>query len=156
MLSHFQHGYGYSYPVRNDCTVYFRLTNNTFVALLISVLGSGLVIFIQSLLMSPQFGCTEEYRARIASTCALVEGIGTEVAGPLLTAAWTKAIRTGGIGLGLPFLVSAVGSMSAMDGIVLMEVLADLLCCQLDQLENRGLDHGIGCEHNHLEYLKPE
>jgi hypothetical protein len=52
------------------------------------------------------------------SIMMLVKTLGALVGAPLMTVLWVQAIKIGGVGLGLPYFVSAVSSTGSRDALV--------------------------------------
>jgi len=73
-------------------------------------LGTGLSLFLLSLLTSETFGTLDEqHTARVFSAVGLIETLGEMSGIPLLSSAWICGIKIGGMGLGFPFYVCSVG-----------------------------------------------
>ena len=78
-------------------------------ALVLFVAGSGLWLFILSLLSSPEFSGADNHKyAQTSSSVGLVEACGILMSVPIITTTWAAGINIGGIGQGLPFLICAV------------------------------------------------
>lgn len=76
-------------------------------ALVIYALGSALPVFTMSLVKSQliSFGDSD---TQDFSIVMLTKTLGSLVGAPLMASLWIQAIRLGGVGLGLPYFVSAV------------------------------------------------
>ena len=76
-------------------------------ALIIYALGSALPVFTMSLVKSPLISLghsdTQDF-----SIVMLTKTLGSLVGAPLMASLWIQAIKFGGLGLGLPYFVSAV------------------------------------------------
>ena len=76
-------------------------------ALIIYALGSALPVFTMSLVKSPLISLghsdTQDF-----SIVMLTKTLGSLVGAPLMASLWIQAIKIGGLGLGLPYFVSAV------------------------------------------------
>lgn len=79
------------------------------IALMIYALGSALPVFTMSLVKS-RLIALEHSDTQDFSIVMLTKSLGSLVGAPLMASIWIKAIRLGGIGLGLPYFVSAVSS----------------------------------------------
>ena len=76
-------------------------------ALMIYALGSALPVFTMSLVKS-QLIALGHSDTQDFSIVMLTKTLGSLVGAPLMASLWIKAIRLGGMGLGLPYFVSAV------------------------------------------------
>lgn len=90
-------------------------------SLLVYALGSALPVFTMSLLKSPAVssrqvddGRTEGGETQVFAIVMLVKAFGSLVGAPLMAGAWMRAIAVGGVGLGLPYCVSAGCYMAAL------------------------------------------
>jgi hypothetical protein len=79
------------------------------IALVIYALGSALPVFTMSLVKS-QLVALGHSDTQDFSIVMLTKTLGSLVGAPLMASLWIKAIQLGDMGLGLPYLVSAVGS----------------------------------------------
>ncbi|KAF1913819.1 major facilitator superfamily domain-containing protein [Ampelomyces quisqualis] len=75
-------------------------------ALIIYALGSALPVFTISLIKSPLIAQADS-SMRDFSIVMLTKTLGSLVGAPLMTVLWVHAIKLGGVGLGLPYFVSA-------------------------------------------------
>ncbi|KAF2791103.1 hypothetical protein K505DRAFT_364116 [Melanomma pulvis-pyrius CBS 109.77] len=75
-------------------------------ALMIYALGSALPVFTMSLVKSPLIALADS-DIQDFSIVMLTKTLGSLVGAPLMTVLWMHAIKLGGIGLGLPYFVSA-------------------------------------------------
>lgn len=87
-----------------------QLTN---IALMIYALGSALPVFTMSLVKSPLIALAKA-DVQDFSIVMLVKTLGSLVGAPLMTVLWVHAIKLGGVGLGLPYFVSAVSTSSCV------------------------------------------
>lgn len=78
-------------------------------ALMIYALGSALPVFTMSLVKS-QLITHGDSDTQDFSIIMLTKTLGSLVGAPLMASLWIKALKLGGIALGLPYLVSAVSS----------------------------------------------
>lgn len=76
-------------------------------ALMIYALGSALPVFTMSLVKSPLIALGDS-DTQDFSIVMLTKTLGSLVGAPLMASLWIKAIKLGGVGLGLPYFVSAV------------------------------------------------
>jgi hypothetical protein len=83
-------------------------------SLLIYALGSALPVFTMSLLKSPlvtspevSSSGTDGRETQVFSIVMLIKTLGSLVGAPLMAGAWMRGIGAGGLGLGLPYFVSA-------------------------------------------------
>jgi hypothetical protein len=74
---------------------------------MIYALGSALPVFTMSLVKSPLIALANS-DIQDFSIVMLTKTLGSLVGAPLMTVLWVHAIKLGGIGLGLPYFVSAV------------------------------------------------
>jgi hypothetical protein len=74
---------------------------------MIYALGSALPVFTMSLVKSPLIALANS-DIRDFSIVMLTKTLGSLVGAPVMTVLWVHAIKLGGIGLGLPYFVSAV------------------------------------------------
>lgn len=72
-------------------------------------LGSALPVFTMSLVKSPLIAQPNS-DIQDFSIVMLTKTLGSLVGAPLMTVLWVHAIKLGGVGLGLPYFVSAVSS----------------------------------------------
>ena len=79
----------------------------TYSALIIYALGSALPVFTMSLVKSPLIALTHT-DIQDFSIVMLTKTLGSLVGAPLMTVLWVHAIKLGGVGLGLPYFISAV------------------------------------------------
>ncbi|KAF1366135.1 hypothetical protein EJ07DRAFT_161171 [Lizonia empirigonia] len=77
-------------------------------ALMIYALGSALPIFTMSLVKS-QLIALGDSDTQDFSIVMLTKTLGSLVGAPLMASLWIQAIKLGGVGLGLPYFVSAYG-----------------------------------------------
>ncbi|KAL7779236.1 hypothetical protein CFE70_008739 [Pyrenophora teres f. teres 0-1] len=84
-------------------------------ALIIYALGSALPVFTMSLVKSPLIALAHS-DIQDFSIVMLTKTLGSLVGAPLMAVLWVQAIKIGGVGLGLPYFVSAVSSHSIEDG----------------------------------------
>ena len=70
-------------------------------------MGSALPVFTMSLVKSPLIALTDP-DIQDFSIVMLTKTLGSLVGAPLMAVLWVHAIKLGGIGLGLPYFVSAV------------------------------------------------
>ncbi|KAF1933838.1 uncharacterized protein M421DRAFT_414893 [Didymella exigua CBS 183.55] len=82
------------------------------VALVIYALGSALPVFTMSLVKS-QLIALDDSDTQDFSIVMLTKTLGSLVGAPLMASLWIKAIKLGGVGLGLPYLVSATVYIAA-------------------------------------------
>lgn len=87
-------------------------------ALIIYALGSALPVFTMSLVKSPLIvlgdSDTQDF-----SIVMLTKTLGSLVGAPLMASLWIQAIKFGGIGLGLPYFISAVSENGHSQSIML-------------------------------------
>lgn len=84
-------------------------------ALVIYAIGSALPIFILSLIKSPLIALSNsETDNQDFSIMMLTKTMGSLAGAPLMTVLWVQAIKLGGVGLGLPYFVSAVSVISLL------------------------------------------
>lgn len=76
-------------------------------ALVIYALGSALPVFTMSLVKSELISL-DDSDTQDFSIVMLTKTLGSLVGAPLMASLWVKAIKIGGLGLGLPYFVSAV------------------------------------------------
>ncbi|KAF1939108.1 hypothetical protein EJ02DRAFT_446404 [Clathrospora elynae] len=76
-------------------------------ALIVYALGSALPVFTMSLVKSPLIALAHS-DIQDFSIVMLTKTLGSLVGAPLMTILWVQAIKLGGVGLGLPYFVSAV------------------------------------------------
>lgn len=76
-------------------------------ALMIYALGSALPVFTMSLVKS-QLIALGDSDTQDFSIVMLTKTLGSLVGAPLMASLWIQAIKLGGVGLGLPYFVSAV------------------------------------------------
>ncbi|KAF2030312.1 hypothetical protein EK21DRAFT_65893 [Setomelanomma holmii] len=81
------------------------------VALMIYALGSALPVFTMSLVKSPLIALAHS-DIQDFSIVMLTKTLGSLVGTPFMTVLWVQAIRLGGVGLGLPYFVSGVSTVS--------------------------------------------
>ncbi|KAF2132125.1 hypothetical protein P153DRAFT_373932 [Dothidotthia symphoricarpi CBS 119687] len=81
-------------------------------ALIIYALGSALPVFTMSLVKSPLIALANS-DVQDFSIVMLTKTLGSLVGAPLMTVLWVHAIKVGGMGLGLPYFVSACIYMAA-------------------------------------------
>ncbi|KAF2819922.1 hypothetical protein CC86DRAFT_334107 [Ophiobolus disseminans] len=81
-------------------------------ALMIYALGSALPVFTMSLVKSPLIALASS-DIQDFSIVMLTKTLGSLVGAPLMTVLWVHAIKLGGLGLGLPYFVSACIYLSA-------------------------------------------
>lgn len=81
-------------------------------ALIVYALGSALPVFTMSLVKSPLIAIAGS-DVQDFSIIMLIKTLGSLVGAPLMTVLWVHAIKLGGIGLGLPYFVSAAIYLSA-------------------------------------------
>lgn len=79
-------------------------------ALMIYALGSALPVFTMSLVKS-QLIALGDSDTQDFSIVMLTKTLGSLVGAPLMASLWIKAIKLGGVGLGLPYFVSAVSDL---------------------------------------------
>jgi hypothetical protein len=84
-------------------------------ALMIYALGSALPVFTMSLVKS-QLIALGDSNTQDFSIVMLTKTLGSLVGAPLMASLWIRAIEIGGVGLGLPYFVSAV-SCVCMKGV---------------------------------------
>ncbi len=80
-------------------------------ALVIYALGSAAPIFVMSLVKSrgtEALGDDDHASGREYALVVIVDAIGALIGTPLMTATWIRGMDIGGIGLGLPYFISAV------------------------------------------------
>ncbi|CAO2657320.1 Nn.00g034460.m01.CDS01 [Neocucurbitaria sp. VM-36] len=75
-------------------------------ALIVYALGSALPVFTMSLVKSPLIALKHS-DIQDFSIVMLTKTLGSLVGAPLMTVLWVHAIKLGGVGLGLPYFVSA-------------------------------------------------
>ncbi|KAH5125295.1 hypothetical protein HBH71_005050 [Parastagonospora nodorum] len=75
-------------------------------ALMIYALGSALPVFTMSLVKSPLIALANS-DIQDFSIVMLTKTLGSLVGAPLMTVLWVHAIKLGGVGLGLPYFISA-------------------------------------------------
>jgi hypothetical protein len=76
---------------------------------MVYALGSALPVFTMSLVKSPLIALPHS-DVQDFSIVMLTKTLGSLVGAPLMTVLWVSAIKLGGIGLGLPYFVSAVSA----------------------------------------------
>lgn len=76
-------------------------------ALVIYALGSALPVFTMSLVKSPLISLGD-FDTQDFSIVMLTKTLGSLVGAPLMASLWIQAIKIGGLGLGLPYFISAV------------------------------------------------
>ena len=82
-------------------------------ALVIYTLGSGLGLFVLSILTTEIFKhLDEQHTAQLYSAIMLVETVGEVVGIPILSSTMVAGINIGGYGVGLPFYVCSVSTAS--------------------------------------------
>ena len=75
---------------------------------MIFVSGAGLLLFVLSLLSSPELGGAENNKyARTYSSVGLVKAYDVLLLVPILTTTWAAGINIGGIGQGTRILICA-------------------------------------------------
>jgi hypothetical protein len=74
---------------------------------MVYALGSALPVFTMSLVKSPLIALPGS-DIQDFSIVMLTKTLGSLVGAPLMTVLWVQAIKIGGMGLGLPYFVSAV------------------------------------------------
>ncbi|KAJ4992769.1 major facilitator superfamily transporter [Stagonosporopsis vannaccii] len=79
-------------------------------ALMIYALGSALPVFTMSLVKS-QLIALPDSDTQDFSIVMLTKTLGSLVGAPVMASLWIQAIRLGGVGLGLPYFVSAVSRL---------------------------------------------
>ncbi|OCL11777.1 hypothetical protein AOQ84DRAFT_286541 [Glonium stellatum] len=78
-------------------------------SLIIYALGSALPVFTISLVKSPLIALQEAHtHTQDFSIVMLTKTLGSLLGAPLMTVAWVQGIKSGGVGLGLPYFISAV------------------------------------------------
>jgi hypothetical protein len=77
------------------------------IALVIYAMGSALPVFTMSLVKSPLIALANS-DVQDFSIVMLTKTLGSLVGAPLMAVLWVQAIKLGGLGLGLPYFVSAV------------------------------------------------
>lgn len=82
------------------------------IALIIYALGSALPVFTMSLVKSSLIALPHS-DVQDFSIVMLTKTLGSLVGAPLMTVLWVQAIKLGGIGVGLPYFVSAVSKSIA-------------------------------------------
>ena len=87
----------------------------TFIALIIYALGSALPVFTMSLVKSSLIALAHS-DVQDFSIVMLTKTLGSLVGAPLMTVLWVQAIKLGGVGIGLPYFVSAVSNHSKRIG----------------------------------------
>lgn len=75
-------------------------------ALVVYALGSALPVFTMSLVKSPMIALPDS-DIQDFSIVMLTKTLGSLVGAPLMTVLWVQAIKIGGAGLGLPYIISA-------------------------------------------------
>ena len=78
-------------------------------ALIIYALGSALPVFTMSLVKSPLIAVAHS-DIQDFSIVMLTKTLGSLVGAPLMAFLWVQAIKLRGVGLGLPYFVSAVSN----------------------------------------------
>ncbi|RMZ72981.1 major facilitator superfamily transporter [Pyrenophora seminiperda CCB06] len=78
-------------------------------ALIVYALGSALPVFTMSLVKSPLIALAHS-DIQDFSIVMLTKTLGSLVGAPLMAVLWVQAIKIGGVGLGLPYFVSAVSN----------------------------------------------
>jgi hypothetical protein len=78
---------------------------------MVYALGSALPVFTMSLVKSPLIALPGP-DVQDFSIVMLTKTLGSLVGAPLMTVLWVRAIKLGGIDLGLPYFVSAVSAES--------------------------------------------
>jgi hypothetical protein len=76
---------------------------------MIYALGSALPVFTMSLVKSPLIALANS-DVQDFSIVMLTKTLGSLVGAPLMMVLWVWAIKLGGVGLGLPYFVSAVSA----------------------------------------------
>lgn len=104
-------------------------------------LGTGLSLFLLSLLTSETFGTLDEqHTARVFSAVGLIETLGEMSGIPLLSSAWICGIKVGGMGLGLPFYVCSVSHSVPyhilVPNLLTCAITGSLLYCRSGRLES--------------------
>lgn len=77
-------------------------------ALIIYALGSALPVFTMSLVKSPLIALQDAHtNTQDFSIVMLTKTLGSLLGAPLMTVTWVQGINSGGVGLGLPYFISA-------------------------------------------------
>lgn len=77
-------------------------------ALIIYALGSALPVFTMSLVKSPLIALQDAHtNTQDFSIVMLTKTLGSLLGAPLMTVTWVQGIKLGGVGLGLPYFISA-------------------------------------------------
>ncbi|OCK77466.1 MFS general substrate transporter [Lepidopterella palustris CBS 459.81] len=77
-------------------------------SLVIYALGSALPVFTMSLVKSPLIALQDtKTHTQDFSIVMLTKTLGSLLGAPLMTVAWVQGIKSGGVGLGLPYFISA-------------------------------------------------
>ena len=96
-------------------------------ALIIYALGSALPVFTMSLVKSPLISLghsdTQDF-----SIVMLTKTLGSLVGAPLMASLWIQAIKIGGLGLGLPYFVSAVRQYVLIGRLLFANLSPDDIC----------------------------
>lgn len=96
-------------------------------ALIIYALGSALPVFTMSLVKSPLISLghsdTQDF-----SIVMLTKTLGSLVGAPLMASLWIQAIKFGGLGLGLPYFVSAVRHYILFERLRFANLSPDNIC----------------------------
>ena len=96
-------------------------------ALIIYALGSALPVFTMSLVKSPLISLghsdTQDF-----SIVMLTKTLGSLVGAPLMASLWIQAIKIGGLGLGLPYFVSAVRHYVLIGRLLFANLSPDDIC----------------------------
>jgi hypothetical protein len=81
-------------------------------ALIIYAFGSAMPVFTLSLVKSPTIaGQDSEANAQDYSIVMFAKTCGSLLGLPIMTISWAKGIGIGGVGLGMPYFLSAVGAI---------------------------------------------
>ena len=88
---------------------------------MVYALGSALPVFTMSLVKSPLIALADS-DIQDFSIVILTKTLGSLVGAPLMTVLWMHAIKLGGVGLGLPYFVSAVSVFSSNGAFLLANV----------------------------------
>lgn len=99
----------------------------TFLALIVYALGSALPVFTMSLVKSSLIALAHS-DVQDFSIVMLTKTLGILVGAPLMTVLWVQAIKLGGVGVGLPYFVSAVSNCVKKRGKTLIQYTVYISC----------------------------
>lgn len=103
---------------------------------MVYALGSALPVFTMSLVKSPLIAIADS-DIQDFSIVILAKTLGSLVGAPLMTVLWMHAIKLGGVGLGLPYFISAV-SVPSSNGLLFWLMSIYSLSTWLPRLWSRG------------------